>query len=258
MLRLTSCLAVLVVVVGVGEVWAVTMPTPTHYYPFDTDYQDHAGTNHGTPVGGASIVADLERGNVLNLDGVDDWVSLSTSNIPVGPTDLSVFTIACWIKAPEIVHEYAIGIYGEFTAGQNNLKNVYELWGNEGVNFGQFPPTGHPGQANTPVNDGTWHHIAYVQNEDNNFQRQFYVDGVLDNPHNGLERYSGPDPNTWAIGARVQDDPISLLGRIDDLRFYDVALTADQIKTIPEPSTLLLLIIGALGLLAYRSRRRDK
>ena len=258
MFRLTSCLTVLAVVIGVGHVSASTiLPPPTHHYTFDADTQadDSAGTNHGFMVGGASIVADPQRGDVLDLDGVNDYVALQYSTLPDGQTDQTVFTIATWVKIPDdeiLIHG---GIYGEFS-GPGFTKNFFRA--REFVSFDQYDPKGGYIVGTTPINDGTWHHIAYVQNEPGSWKRQLYVDGVLDNVDMSPERYVGGAPTTWTVGARLSLSPERYTeARIDDLRFYNVALDADQIGAlIPEPSSLVLLFMGAAGLLAYGWRRR--
>ena len=182
MFRLTSFLVVLVVLVGVGEVWAVTMPTPTHHYPFDIDARDEAGGNHGVLRNGARIVTDPQRGNVLDLDGVNDYVSLQLSNVPGGPNDASVFTIAAWFKMPAGLppDENRGGIYGEYRSGYPGYKNYFAVTGGGTIKLDNYPPLGGPLASAQVVSDDRWHHISYVQNEPGSFRRKLYIDGVLD------------------------------------------------------------------------------
>ena len=42
-----------------------------------------------------------------------------------------------------------------------------------------------------------------------------------------------------------------------DISFDNLIVTADQIQGIPEPSTLVLLGIGAISLFAWRWRKRS-
>jgi hypothetical protein len=61
------------------------------YYPFTSGAQDASNRFNGTLYGGASIVNDFTRGNVLNLSGVSQYVGL-----PAGAS--AAQTISGWVK----------------------------------------------------------------------------------------------------------------------------------------------------------------
>jgi len=250
----------IVVPVSAGPV----IPTPTHYYPFDVDASDVTGTNDGRLIGGASIAADPQRGYVLDLDGVDDYVSLQRSNLPDGPTDLAVFTFAAWMKVPPTQAGETYGpIYAENMPEYSYHKNLVRFSSDGKIGYSHWPPAGGNQWSATTVADHRWHHVAYVQNEPADFRRKLYVDGVLEAFDNDMKQYSGPAVSLFSIGSHrgfshTLPLPMYLEGRIDDLQFYDVALTADQIAVlaVPEPSTLAMLGMGLVGLLVLAQRRR--
>lgn len=62
------------------------------YYPFHSGAQDASNLNNGTLQGGASIVSDLSRGEVLNLSGSGQYVSL-----PALATTAQ--TVSGWVKS---------------------------------------------------------------------------------------------------------------------------------------------------------------
>jgi hypothetical protein len=63
------------------------------WWKFDGDFNDNIGNNHGTGFGGANT-----SGNFLNLDGVDDYVSVPHSqSLNFGTKD---FSISFWVKVP--------------------------------------------------------------------------------------------------------------------------------------------------------------
>lgn len=257
----------MLVLVGVGQVNATD--GLTNRYAFNTDASDSAGTNHGTLTNGASVVFDAERGSVLQLDGVNDYVGLGWSNVPGGPTDTSVFTIAAWVKIPsgDVAYANIAGIYGEYTSywhpetGYTGVKNYFAVNGGSRSGelfYGQTPPgESFDLRSTSIINDGEWHHVAYVQNEGGGSNRKIYIDGTLDVSDNSPEVYGGLAPDLWAIGARLDIGSHRYFkGNIDDVRFYDDALCADDIASlaVPEPSTLVLLFMGVVVLLLFRRK----
>jgi concanavalin A-like lectin/glucanase superfamily protein len=270
MTRLALCVAVAVVFVGVGQVeGAINL---THLYAFDTDASDSAGTNHGTLSNGASIVFDSQRGDVLQLDGVDDYVNLGWSNVPGGPTDTATFTIAAWVKIPagDVAFANIAPIYGEYVGYQaaGGSKNYFAVDGiSHGVNrSGEVFFSQHPSDAGiissvSTINDGEWHHVAYVQNEPGSSKRKIYIDGTLDKWLDNVETYSGLAPDLWTIGGRLNPGSYRYFqGHLDDVRFYDGALTANEIVSlIPEPSSLIVwsLIAITFGGFGWWRKRRQ-
>ena len=61
------------------------------YYPFQSNAADANGHYDGTPLGGASFVTDATRGNVLNLNGANQYVSF-----PPGLAGMKTFM--AWVK----------------------------------------------------------------------------------------------------------------------------------------------------------------
>ncbi len=87
-----------------------------------------------------------------------------------------------------------------------------------------------------------------------------YVDYQLD----GTFGYNGPlvaNDDELGIGAILRTNGTigqGYAGLIDSVRISDVALTPSGFLPIPEPSTLVLLTIGAVGLIALGWRKRKK
>ena len=54
-------------------------PSLIAYWKFEQDAGDETGVNNGTLVG-AIIINDVERGNVLSLDGINDYVTIHSLN----------------------------------------------------------------------------------------------------------------------------------------------------------------------------------
>jgi hypothetical protein len=95
--------------------------------------------------------------------------------------------------------------------------------------------------AQVPLN--SWHHVAVVEQ---GASSNFYIDGTLvetvwDEPH----LTSPPVGNSYPMFIGARNDGLFFDGLIDDVRIYNRALTAAEIREIPEPATLLLFSLGA-------------
>jgi len=108
---------------------------------------------------------------------------------------------------------------------------------------------------------GEWSHVAVAFDADND--ASFYVNGEL------VQVIPGALPanignNNFFIGSFGTAERFD--GRIDDVRLYTGALTADQIReviseaeaVIPEPSTVILAGLGFLALLGWKLRMRQR
>jgi hypothetical protein len=184
--------------------------------------------NDGTLRNGAAIVSDSERGQVLLLDGVDDYVELGNG----GSLDLSGVnqaTVAAWIKIAVSHNHNAILSKGEWkeayslvVKGDTTPKD--QLWTGNDVSV-------FSGSA-IPLN--AWTHVAVTINGD---LTTFYINGqvaggvhqdrgeAIDNTTTavciGREQYSGSLPaGRWFFN-----------GRMDDVRIYGRELTQGEIQT---------------------------
>ncbi len=124
----------------------------------------------------------------------------------------------------------------------------------------------------TNLADGNWHHVASVfpgGDGADNTDVIHYVDGILEGETGTTDEpidtgIGGVFPRV-SIGARRQganaevDSELSsfLNGTLDDVRIYDHALTAAEVQSlVPEPSSCVLVLMGAIGLMASARRRK--
>ena len=101
----------------------------------------------------------------------------------------------------------------------------------------------------------SWHQIALVVGPTQSF---FYIDGVLADTLNSTINTTSGGTDT-RFGAQFSSHGENFVGRMDDVRIWDGALTAAEIARldspsgVPEPSTFLLLALGlATGVLRRR------
>lgn len=96
--------------------------------------------------------------------------------------------------------------------------------------FIRFEVQGGGWNAQTDISDGDWHHIAYTYDGNDvrlyvNGEEEFHVTGIeLDT---GVEGYTDVE-----IGTQMGGNPFE--GAMEDVRIFDVALSAEDIKTLSE------------------------
>ena len=109
---------------------------------------------------------------------------------------------------------------------------------------------------------GEWTHVAMTGMDisDTESETRIYIDGVEvgDSPQIFPALDDGSTWNTY-LGAGEAGTAHLLTGALDDVRVYEGALTASEVRTlanIPEPSVVGLCFIGLASLVLSRSRQR--
>lgn len=165
--------------------------------------------------------------NSLTMDGSNDYVT--TSYAPQSGN--VVRTIEAWIKTTANCvpsaggRQQIIADFGSFTTGGRFTFNVLfnnairlEVGGN-GVN------------GTIPVNDGNWHHVVVVYDPSNSTGTvTLYVDGNIDVQGTPTVSVNTGTSTNFTIGRRV-DGVNNFTGSIDEVRFWNIALTQNDILT---------------------------
>ncbi len=206
-------------------------------------------------------VVDGVRGDVYDLsggglggNGSDGGVNL---NLPVAGNNTGAWSLAMWVREADASGD-------AYIFDNRNTATGAPAGGDRMIiSIGQGSGTAGPKAWNgavwvdggTPaVNDGDWHHVAWVY-DGTNFTA--YVDGapgivggtaaafadlLLEDIEIGNEGTGG--------GAGGQESRL-----VDSIRVYNHALTANEVQAlyIPEPTSLAMLTLG--GLLVSRRRR---
>jgi hypothetical protein len=194
---------------------------------FEGNFSDSSGhKHHGTPVGDAKLVTDSQRGSVLSLDGDGDWVDCS--NDPI--FNVKEITISLWIKVNELdmIWQPIVTKGGSSWRIQGNKRTDSVSFACKGAfnSKGSFPPFLLRGSAS--VNDGSWHHVVGIYD---GTQRSLYIDGKLD----ASEKASGTilaNKHPVLIGGNAERVKGTWNGMIDDVRIYNYALDANQVKAL--------------------------
>lgn len=209
-------------------------------------------TNGAVVDGARGAVFDLSGGG-LGGNGSDGGVNL---NLPVAGNNTGSWTLAMWTLNPQGTIGYLFdnrNTAAGTTAGGDRLILNHGQSGQESTSVFDGVAWRNPGTPS--IDDGTWHHVAYVYD---GTTLTGYVDGV-----------AGTTPVAVAIGRDLLLEDIELgnegsggggggqEGRlIDNVRVYNNALSASEVAalTVPEPSTICLLTLAGLGFVAARRR----
>jgi beta-galactosidase len=207
------------------------------WWKFDQDdtqqVRDHSGNDlHGRFVGGARIVSDPERGEVLSLDGKGDFVDCGRDcrfNIT------ETISICAWIK-PRVFNKKHQALVSNGDRGwclnRSAYANGMQIFGfgidssdNPGSKWGHLP-------TKTEMADGQWHHLVGVYDGTHLI---LYVDGKLNAKTEAAGRIRS---NDWPvfIGENSEETNREWDGLIDDVRIYSYALSAEEIRTLYESS----------------------
>ena len=208
----------------------------TALYRAEGDARDSVGARHGRAFSGVTYVPGI-RGQAFYIDGSPGYVS-----IPGAVGDLvDDFTIALWFRSTHT---------GRFLTRRAACWGVPAMRGFDlgllrdgAVNIEVFP-NGNASliTLNSPLNafDDRWHHAALVRRDT---AMRFYVDGRGYDAHDfdtdfvdpyltpvyiGVSRCVGGSPGN---NGNV-DDRQWFRGAVDELAFYDRALTDEELADI--------------------------
>ena len=200
------------------------------YWSFDTDFTEAVNSAGADGGDGVSITSDAKVGSGAALFEGDEASTASALfydiDAPMGPDDQ--FTVTMWMKTVDEELGFMFGrtFDGEYVEGG---KGVYLDGGS--VVF-DISWVGDFWAEDVGVNDGEWHHIAIVKSD---AELLIYVDGE-EAGGGDIEEWSDDDDTIVTIGAAAEepggDWPGIFQGTLDDVIFFNTALSADDIADI--------------------------
>jgi hypothetical protein len=181
---------------------------------------DSAGDNYDT-LQGEPLWQPTEGkiGGTLRFDGIDDCV-IAGSVLNPADGDFSVFA---WIQG---------GAPGQVVISQQSTSN-WLATDNDGNLMTELKCTGRsagPLYSEKIVTDGQWHRIGLVWDGSH---RTLFVDGVsvAEDSQQGLE---GSQMGLYISTSKNMESGTYFSGLIDDVRIYNVALTAEEIAALTQ------------------------
>ncbi len=172
---------------------------------------DSVGGNNGTLTNGPTWTTLGKMANALTFDGVDDQVVLGTWVTPGN----SKWTISAWVKTtsegPVLSHNSGGPVSSTFDVERGKIlhKNYDGTWNSH--------------YGTTTVTDGVWHLLTWVNISASPMTMQMYVDGVA---QGSTFSSAGGGGVVNAIGRAWYG---SMNGSIDDVRYYNRALTTSEV-----------------------------
>jgi hypothetical protein len=191
------------------------------WYKFDGDFKDSAGANAGTARGDAKIVTDPARGQVLSLDGVTDAVAVP--NLGSG----NALTIAMWVNTA--VDPVPIQFESFFHANGWEAGDLHWRYSYGKVNSGINGVAGGDVTGLSVVGTNQWNHVAVTVSPT---EYALWLNGIKE-ASRALPTPATVTLGEGLIGAWLGTDGVTIsrafTGTMDDARFYNRALSAEEI-----------------------------
>ena len=207
------------------------------YYPFNGNYNDESGNgNHTAAQGGIGLTANRngKANSAVLFDGVDDYLELP-GTASLNPQRLS---ITLWFNMD--------GNGKMSLIGNNDNADGFPTLYNTTLNY--FAPGAHfmvrkPGTCGDNTNGpnefvqvpftftpGKWY--CYAATYDG-LKAKIYVDGVLLGENSiSFQTIAQCTGTTFKIGRWWNGDPVPFKGKMDEVRIYSRALSADEVKML--------------------------
>ena len=222
------------------------------YLTFDNDTPgvtaDVTGkTKGGKLVGGTRVIPAGVHARSLELNGSSGFVEIELTDEMI-EAERNSFTAELWIQTeakgippPEDVERFVgLGIIGGFGPKTHFQGHWSILLLNEDflrffvVNVNSFVNDGKDGviAERQKINDGVWHHIAAVRDEDSK-QLRLYIDGNLAGEAQDLTRSLNSKPGDDKTRTKIwlgNHLEVFYPVKFDEVRFWSKALTQEEVS----------------------------
>jgi len=184
-----------------------------------------------------------KRGKALSFDGSDEYVDLGTSAGNFNNTDS--FSVSAWINA-NTLNSTNRCIVNRVTGSQANGWEMRITTANKVRFILASTDANYNGQDTTVLSTNTWYHVVGTWNGSD---AKIFLNGVEDTStpitQNSVGTITGT--RTLAVGANAITSSSYFPGSIDDVRIYNRALTAQEVKELyVNPNAGLSFIDGGV------------
>jgi hypothetical protein len=166
----------------------------------------------------------------LNFDGVDDYVSIADTTDSVLDITNEI-TLSAWVKLDAVDNNDRIILKPYSSTSWTSPYAYYELYvmSDRTPRFGLSINSAYTSvSSSTPVSLNTWNHIVATYNGS---QMKIYLNGKEIASKNQTGSINTNNEPVY-IGTRTPVGNEAIDGQIDDVRIYNYALTAEQVKAL--------------------------
>jgi len=189
----------------------------------DNDASDASGKGHNGKADGNVKWVKGKFGSAIDIDGNSAMVFEHKNDL-----SLQSFTLVAWVNIPKAPTDWWTVVAKDGWPNRN-----YGIWLASGTALAHSSFTSGAGPANnavnakTPVKVGEWQHLAATYDLK---VSKVYINGELDNEANFTDKPNVTD--VPVIIGRTPSGTYKLTGSVDEVAIFNVALSADDIKTI--------------------------
>jgi hypothetical protein len=206
----------------------LVLPPPVAHWKLDETYGnvavDSIGRHNGWVGGDPTWLPTGGRiGGALQFDGIDDYVDTHFSQ------DLTIWTMSAWVTSP------AVPAARDPTGPVHRERNYQMNWDHTNAQFRGTAAlavggTWYPASFG-PLAANVWYHLAATY--DGHILRA-YKNGALVGMNTAPSGPPDIEPATLKLGCHAWALQQCFAGTVDDVRVYDSALRADEVRSLFE------------------------
>ena len=192
-----------------------------HWWPLNGDTKDYgvANSNLNVLYGNPSFTAG-KIGKCSNLTSGEAYYINDSMPCSV----VTGYSVTAWVKFNSLNSSHRSGIWSNRDPGP--VWSSCEIYNNK-LHFYHYNGNWYSSFGNTTLTTGRWYHVSFVFKDS---KVKFYLDGVFDGEGDATLNGSGVNPCD-CVGCSWSGN-YALNGYINDVRIYDHALSAKEVKEI--------------------------
>ena len=165
-------------------------------------------------------------GKAFATDGVNDYSTLPDVTSATDFVYNEDFSVSFWMKDGG-GNANAAAMIEKWAGGAGGYPYVFRYNTNNSVNFARYDGTNNPTVTGTKaINDGAWHYITGVKDGST---LRLYIDGIQN--LTATDTTTGTTTNATAVYLGSRGGTTAFwAGYLDEIKIYNSALTADQVK----------------------------